>query len=171
MTADVVFAGNRMANPDATKAGHLNADAGGHNGGIMPGWHFQCLDNRLVRGTTWIGCNGRPPTTKRARAAGLDFDWYTGPVMSGCTLRGNRAEPAEAAGSYINLGSSHPGVGPVRDVIIEGCEVPAIQVEKGNHDILIRNNYWKAGVPEYRGPGINGKDVRVVPQPDAASAR
>jgi hypothetical protein len=115
------------------------ADAGTHNIGFMPGGRFQVLDNELVRGATRIGCNGRHVANKRSERVGLNHEWYQGPVMLGSVFRNNCARP-EAAGSSVTIGSSHPGVSPVADVIIEHNTVPKIRIEKNNRDIVIRDN-------------------------------
>ncbi len=164
MTADVIFAGNRMSH-HGTACGSLDADAGTHNIGLLPGFHFQALDNLLVRGPTRIGCNGRHITNKRSARVGLDHVWYTGPVMLGSVFRRNSARPEAAAGSSITIGSSHPGVSPVADILIERNTVPVVRIEKNNHDILLRENRWQHNPPAYTGPGFAAPTVRIVQQP------
>lgn len=159
MTADVIFAGNQMSH-HTTNIGSLDADAGIHNIGLMPGFHFQALDNELVLGPTRIGCNGRHIANKRSARAGLNHEWYQGPVMLGSVFRGNRARPEAAKGSSVTIGSSHPGVSPVADVLIERNEVPTIRIEKNNHDILIRDNSATCD-----GPGLRDPSVRILPSP------
>jgi hypothetical protein len=157
MTADVIFAGNRIGHHTALR-GCFDADAGTHNTGFLPGFHFQALDNRLLHGATHIGCNGRHIVNKRSQKAGLSYEWYEGAVMLGSVFRRNSADPAAAQGSSILIGSSHPGVSPVADVVIEHNAIPEIRIERNNRDIVVRDN--PGAVPA--GPGARGPGVRWV---------
>lgn len=114
--ADVVFSGNRVAYPDGSVGGTFSASGGHVHAGVLPNWHFQCLNNVIFSGKVSMDSKGTAfnPKADYSVRLGLDYSWYKGPNARASIFRGN--VNSAASGGHIGVGGS----GGFQDGIIEG---------------------------------------------------